>query len=62
MYMHAQIEKSMCIVVIDYFNKAVMEEKANGCWTRNWCFFELLGCDGPNELFELRTRFRIVID
>lgn len=55
----------MCIIVAwscDYFYKAVVEEKANGCRAGHRRCFELLGCDGSDKLFELRTWSGIVIN
>lgn len=45
-----------------YFYKAVMEEQANGGWSRDRDDFELLGSDGADEFLHLRARFRIVIN
>lgn len=45
-----------------YFYKAVMEKEANGGWTRNGCFFELLAGYWTYKLLKLRARFCIVIN
>lgn len=47
---------------LHYFDKAVMEEEANGGRCRDRGFFEFLGSDGTDDLLNLRARFCIVIE
>lgn len=39
-----------------------MEEKADGCWSRDRCFFELLRGDPADDLLNLRAGFCVVIN
>lgn len=45
-----------------YFYKAIMEEEAECCWSRDWCISELLGSDWGDELVEVRACFVVVVE
>lgn len=46
----------------EYLNEAIMEEEANGGWTRYRRFSELQGGYGCNKLVDQRAGFGVVID
>lgn len=49
------------VKIVD-FNEVVVEEEVNSGRSWDGCFFELLGSDRVDKIFELRVFFGVVIN